>query len=185
MYYTVCKSAIRNPQSAISSGQAMIELIVGLVAILALLAGLLQVASLTKTHTDTMVEARREAGELAMLDLELMMDPDYIRDWREGPDTKRYTRDDISTSADSVIFDDTIVEKASADSDGWEILREVPDNRLSRLHDNLDPVSCFGLVRGYDKKSVDLISAVQSLLYRADTIDVECEVWMTWTKGIY
>ena len=42
-------------------GQAIVEFIVGLVAVLVLFAGLLQVASLAKTHTDTMVEARRLA----------------------------------------------------------------------------------------------------------------------------
>jgi len=165
-------------------GQAIVELMVGLVAVVVLVAGLLQVASLSSAHTETMVEARRQAGERAMLDSESVFTPDYIRDWHEGPDTRRYTRDDTFTTANAADFQSTIVDKA-ADAAGWTVIDTVPGNRLTRIHGSGMPQTQFGLVRGYDSKTVDLLPAIQSLVYAADSIEVETEVWMTWTKGIY
>jgi len=172
------------------AGQAVVEFLVGLVAVLVLFAALLQMASLNKAHTDTMVEARRQAGELAMLQLgpglEIMSDPDYILNWQEGPDGKRHTRDDRFSSASPAAFNAVIVDLAAPNAEGWTIIDSVPDNRLTGLHNDPDPVAGFGLVRGHHSVSdVPLLPAVQSLLYRAESIDVESEVWLTWTKGIY
>jgi len=166
----------------------MVEVIVGLVAILAIMSGLLQIAGLTRAHTAVLVEARREAGQAALLGLGSgppLSAPHYIMDWQEGLDGKRLTRDDTFTMASSVPFDDGIVERAAPDPQGWELLHSVPEDALPRLHNHANPVSLFGLVRGHAEACVPLLPAVQHLLYAADTIEVESEVWMTWTRGIY
>ena len=171
------------------SGQAMVEFIVGLVAVMALLAGLLQVASLGKAHTDSMVEARREAADLAMMDLGdgtvVLSDPDYIQEWNVGPDGRHHSRDDTWTEANAGEFNERIVDRAAADPEGWSILGDVPNNPIGQLHGNWDAVAALGLVHGHDERPVPLLPAVRSLLYRADSVDVECDVWLTWTKGIY
>jgi len=163
----------------------MVELIVGLVAVLALFAGLLQIASLSRAHTEALVEARREAGALAMLDADVFALPEYIQDWEEGPDGKRHTRDDVFRAADPAAFQGIVVERAAEDEEAWEVLDRVPENAVSSLHGSAIPAADFGFVRGYDSRRVGLITAVQSLLYRAPSITVEAEVWMTQTKRIY
>ena len=167
----------------------MVELMVGLVALLALFAGLLQVATLTRAHTDTMINARREAAEMATLDLSSDMDilssPDYVGDWLPGPDGRHHSRDDTTTSGNAAGLHSEILSHATATMDEWEFIDDVPANRISRLHSAPGAIAFFGLVRGYDSQEVVLDSAVRQLLYQADVIDVECEVWMTWTKGIY
>ena len=172
-----------------NAGQAIVEFIVGLVAVLALLAGLIQVASLTATHTDTMIQARRLAGEESQRQLglgeDLVTDPDYIRDWREGPDNKKHTRDDESTAADPDRLDETILSRSVPDDSGWEIMSRTPHNRIRRLHSLENPVTLFGLVHGHDAKPVTLIPAARHLFYDAETVNVECDVWMTWNHGIY
>jgi len=167
----------------------MVELMVGLVAVLALLAGLLQVAGLTRAHTDTMVEARREAGFRAMLDpgraANVGTTPDYIRDWRAGPDERRHTRDDRHTAGDPSAFQRVIAARAAPDPAGWQILDGIEGNRVSALYHSAVPAGVFGLVEGYDTQSVPVLPAVRALLYRADTVQVESRVWMTRTGGIY
>jgi hypothetical protein len=169
----------------LKSGQAIVELMVGLVALLVLIAALLQVASLSSAHDATMVEARRQAGELAMMDAEPAFVPDYILDWHAGPDTKRYTRDDTFTTADPAQFKGTIIDKAAADSTGWDRIDAVPNNRISRIHGSGMPQTELGFVKGTASTNVDLLPVIQSLVYAADSITMETETWMTWTKGIY
>ena len=168
-----------------ASGQAMIEFIVGLIAVLALAAGLLQLATLTRAHSDAMVKARAEAGELAMMDANLISNAEFIRDWREGSDKRRHTRDDQTTAGDVRGFDNNIVAHAAPDQAAWTILDTVPADALPALHGEPDPASRFGLVHGHASDNVALISAVQSYLYRADHIDVVADVWMTSTRGLY
>ena len=165
-------------------GQAIVEFIVGLVAVLVLFAGLMQVASLTKTHTDTMVNARRLAAQQAMIDVDGPTSPDYIEDWRVGSDRKPYTRDDGFGTGDAVAFNDRIVDKAAMAPD-WSVVDGITGNRISGLHGQAAPVSLFGLVRGADSRSVDLLPAVQHLIYDAPSIRVRCDVWMPRTKGLY
>lgn len=167
------------------SGQAIIEFMVGIVAVILLIAGLLQVAGLATAHTRVLVESRRQSGELAMFDAEPLFIPDYIRDWREGDDGKRYTKDDEFVPATPQTFQETIINKAAADSVGWTAIDGVPNNRVTRIHNSGMPHAEFGFVRGYDSETVELLPAIQSLVYAADSIKVESESWMTWTKGIY
>lgn len=167
----------------------MVELIVGLVALLAIFAGILQLASLTRTHTDTMVAARQQAGALAMLDLGsgsgLLTAPEYIHDWDPAGDERQITADDLPIPDDPGPFAVTVVEQASPNDAGWTVMARVPNNPVLGLRGNMAPASFFGLVRGHETRSVPIIPAVRDLIYRSDSIEVESEVWMTWTKGMY
>jgi len=163
----------------------MIELITALVLILALTAGLLQIASLGRAHTEVMLQARREAGLEAMAEVPALEWPDYVLDWAPGPDGKRITRDDELLTDNPAPFDAFIVEQAGAGDEQWAVLEAATNDALPSLRGDPDPVLAFGLVRGHDDDDVPLISAVQSLFYQADSIAVEGEVWLTHTRGIY
>lgn len=166
-------------------GQALIEVIVGLVVVLVLVAGLLQLASLTKTHTDVFVSAREEAGDAAMQEAPFSQFPSYIRDVTTGPDEKTYSSDDEFTIANSEIFNQSVVEMSASNSADWALLDSVSDNPVSGLHDTQFPQNEFGLLYGEASETVPLIPAVRHLIYGADEIEVKSEVWMTWTRGIY
>jgi len=167
------------------NGQAMIELIVGLVAVLVLFAGLLQVVSLTQARTETMVSARREAGTRAVAANANRMTPDYIRHIQVGPDRSRYSADDANTSANPAQLRNVIINRAASDPSGWTVIDRVPNNAFSALHANPNPISDFGFLNGYDSRRVELIPTIRDLVYDADSITVESEVWMPWTRGMY
>lgn len=163
----------------------MVEFVVGIIAVLILFAGLMQIASLTKTHTDTMVEARRLAAEQAVIDMDTLSPSEYILQWRNGADGKPYTRDDEYGNADPGAFGERMVERASATAAGWDVIDLAPNDDISYLHNNPDPSSSFGLVKGSAHGTVDLLPAFQKFIYAAPRIDVGCDVWMTQTKGLY
>jgi hypothetical protein len=181
----------RNPQSANRNrnGQALIEFIVGLVVVVVLFAGLMQLTTLTRLHTETMVQARREAGERAMSQIggsyQTASSAEYIKAVEEGDDGRPYSADDDIEKGNPFTFDEMIVSRAAENSLEWSILDNAPADEIADLHGNGDPASLFGLVRGDEDVSVPVISAVQSLLYDSDTIDIEVEVWMALTEGLY
>ena len=163
----------------------MIEVMVGLIALLVLIAGMLQVASLTKAQTDTMVTARKQAGQKAFGYSALSESPEYILDIDLGPDGRTYSLDDTTTRASGALFREAIVAKAVRDHSQWDILDELPDQSFSTLNNAGTPISTFGLLKGSASTNLTLRPAVRSLIYRAETIEIKSDVWMTWTKGIY
>jgi len=167
----------------------MVEFLAGLVAVLALLAGLRQAISLTRAHTDALAAARRQAGERALFDpgqgMDLLGDADYIRDRHPGPDGKRHTRDDWAAAGDAAAFSARLVEPTCRNAAAWELLGAAPGDRVTALRGHPAPGAVLGLVRGDAAESVPLLPAVRSLLYRADRIDIESRVWMTRMEGIY
>jgi hypothetical protein len=167
------------------NGQAMVELIVGLVAILALFAGMLQLAKLSTAQTDTLSKAREEAGSLAMSTVPLSSDADYIKFWEKGPDDRRYSVDDTHTEGNSAAFVGTVVSKAARDNAAWGVLRSVPRNDILSLQSSPLPASQFGLVDGTESATIPLLPVVKHLLYDADSITVESKVWMPWMKELY
>ena len=167
------------------AGQAMVEFIVGLVAVVVLFAGLIQLARLAMVQTNVMRDAREEAGRDAIVTPNPQFDAEFIRDWQEGPDGVRHTTDDTFNRASAPTFDEVVVETAAENDDAWDILMSVPADRLPSLRNNADPAARFGMVPAEATTNVPLMSAVYSLLYRADSIDVEAKVWMTSTRDLY
>lgn len=163
----------------------MVEFLVGLVAVLVLLAGLLQIASLTKAETDTMIDARREAAEKAMSDPALLATADFVGDVLVGADGSTYSADDEHTTETSDDFISYIVEPSAGSASEWAIIDAVPSNSFTTIRSSAVPSYELGMVQGDASDSIPLISAVQKLIYDDDSIEVESEVWMPWLRGIY
>ena len=161
------------------------EFMVGLVAVLAIFAALIQITSLSLAHIETLIEARREAGERAVLSIRLYDTPETIRDWETGPDERRYSRDDTWLGGNAYGFSAVIVDKAVERPSDWSLVEEAPRDPLTALRSAGNPAAHFGLVRGRAARTVPLMGAVRNLLYDADSIDVESDVWMTRIGGIY
>jgi len=193
-----CLPISNSPALSAKGGQALVEFLVGLIAFLAIAACLRIGSIMISSHSDAMTTARNNAASAASQDADVLSDARYIHERTAGKDEiwfrehnipvqGQYTKDDDATTANGSEFSSLIVNKAvSADSD-WDIINQIPNNRLSKLRDQVvNPSSSFGLVLGSDKRTVpiDEVPAVR-LFYDAKTIEVECNVWMTQLNGIY
>ncbi len=161
----------------------MVELAVGLVVILVLFAGLIQIGRLSRARTRTMIEARENAGRNAMDD-EFSNDggSTYILSWSAGPDGKAYTADDLlfpGTNAAGLAQD--VQSMARAD----ELDYIFPGNPLSGMGDSTDAINVFYLVCGEGFESVSNLPVIRNLIYGRSTISTESGVWLVWTKEIY
>jgi hypothetical protein len=170
----------------------MVELMVGLVAVLVLLAGLTQWARLARAQTAVMSLARQEAGALAMQDLApgstLASDATFVQEPDVGPDGKPYTSDDRLPAGNPVPFRSAIVDRSVPDEAGWPRIAQSPADRFSALRTAATPAPLFGLTHGHEEQTVPVMPdapAFYHLIYRADSIDVVADVWLTWTKGLY
>lgn len=161
----------------------MVELAVGLVVIMVLLAGLIQIGHLTHAHTETMIAARDYAGQSAMASsYDGTMDDAYIFDWMRGGDDKAYTIDDIPFSATNAT--DPALDIASV-AHADELATLVPDNDISEVQGLAQTVDAFFLVHGHADDSIDTFPVIRSLIYNRTNISTESDAWLVWTEGLY
>jgi hypothetical protein len=163
------------------SGQALAELIVALVVLLVLVAGIIQISLLGLMQTRSMTAARREAGAKAMLDVSSFSGPEYIVARQLGNDQVNYSRDDGLSRGDVRDFQTGIVGYSRPD----DLDRQRPGNAFSDLQEGAFPHLQFGLVEGESHEVLPLLPIIRTLLYRADSVEVEGKAWLTWAKGIY
>jgi len=163
----------------------MIELTIGMVVLIVLVAVIAQLTVFVRAGHETAVRAREQAGSLALQDYPFSVTADYIAGTGTGPDGKPYTRDDVFLAADPSRYAGDILEPMAGDPADWNTLEAVPGNAFSVLRASLSPISVFGLLRGEDREDVALLPAVRHLLYNAESIRIEETVWMPWTRGVY
>ena len=159
----------------------MVEFVVALVCILVLVAGIIQISVLGLRHSTLMNEARREAGQKAMLDVSSFAGPRYITACTVGADGVAFSRDDGKTDGDPAYVSVGLASHANPDVlDGV-----LPGNPVTSVAQSAFPHFLFGLVEGEKSDSVDLIPIMRELIYRKDAVDLKASAWMTWTKGVY
>lgn len=170
------------------SGQALIEVCVCMIAIMTVLLALIQINEMARAETDTLVAARREAGQSAMQETAVMASPGFLYDWEDpdGGDGMRYSADDEQIDGSSSRFSQHVIENTVSDAGEWNIF-ENHDNYMKTMHDDggMNPSAYFGMIKGEDSETITLLDGFRKLIYNADTVEIESEVWMTWTKGIY
>ncbi len=163
----------------------MVELVVGLVSLLVLFGGILVLGRLSRAQTHAMMEARHDAGNQAMSDAAPFSGPLYIESRTVGGDGVTYSRDDGSTLADVADLQGRVIEYGHPD----DLDKVVAGNRISALSQpkTAFPYLMFGFTHGEQSETIALTNMpiVRDALYRADSIEVKGEAWLTWTKGIY
>jgi len=166
-----------------ASGQAMVEFVVGLVGMLVLFAFIVQFGSIGVKHSQAMIDAREKAGQDAMSDdySLAMPGPEFIETWERGRDERAYSQDDeMVVGSDAFIRDDILKHAKPGDLAGF-----VADNRINRLNSG-NTLEEFGLVHGNElSESVPLMPVIRHLLFDTPSIEIEADVYMIWTKGIY
>ena len=158
----------------------MTEFLIGIVAVIVIVAALFQIALMSDKHTDVLMEARREADAKAFSSFGAET-PDFIQSVTDGEDGRSYSRDDERNDSPAVNYLNNVVEYGDPQS----LAEHVPQNGITEAANTPSPSAAFGLVRGYDEDSVELLPAVQHLLYDSPTLDVEAEVWMVETTGYF
>ncbi len=166
------------------SGQAIVELTVALVAVMVLVAALLQIGTLSRVHLDTINNAREEAAMFAVASQygSVIPGPAYLATWTAGLDGATYSRDDAPVSGNAQGIRDTVLDTARPGA--LAALR--PGNAVSEAAFQSPLVQHFDLVHGRDTSPPQaLLPVVRSLLYRRDIITLDADAWMVWTQGIY
>jgi len=166
-------------------GQALVEFLIGIVAVLVLTGFLVQWVQLARSHRDTMTEARRQAGRLALSGLQVPSNPDYIRSWYSGEDARTYSRDDYNRAGHQGAFLGVFTDPIAPAPPEATVMGRVSHNPVRDLANAGTPVNVFGLFSRRAADDVPLLPVVRHLLYRDESIFLESEVWMTANEGIY
>lgn len=163
------------------SGQAIVELMVALVVMLVLVAGILQIGSMGVSQSKLMSEARREAGQKALLDVASFSAPEFIGACTPGPDGIAFSRDDDTTPGDTALLQLGIARYAHPD----DLNLRRPDNTVSTIARSAFPQEVMGLVDGEATTNFPLFPVMRRLIYDRESVALAGKVWMTWTKGLY
>ena len=169
-------------------GQAMIEFVICLVGILIVAAGLLLVADLTRSDTDTLVTATGSAISDAMsLSIAASFSP--IEDWEAGRDGMRYTKDDRARMGNFGRIRNRVTSHTAPDGD-WSGLRRadgasVQYDDIVKFNDGVLLSSAFRFMRARDEATVETLPVLQSLMGLPPEITVRNEVWMPAVGGLY
>jgi len=164
-------------------GQAFVEFTVALVAITAILAALLTLGRLGREHLNALHEARGEAAARAMAQAYIteLPYPRFLRDWEEGPDRARHSRDDVPRYGDPGAVRLHIAAKAKPD----ELGARVSPNPLTALATQEPMIYEYRLVSGRARpRTIPLLPVARHLLYNAEAVTIEADAWMTWTQGL-
>jgi hypothetical protein len=176
----------RTPSShnAARAGQAIAEFVVGLVGLLILVAALLQIGTLVREDNRTLQKARAQAGMAALSDAYIapvLPGPRYLRDWTTGPDNAAYTRDDEPVQGDAVLFSQGLLDHARPAA----LAGCLPNNPLSPMADPANLMAGLRFVRGSaDSGPISLLPITRKLIFGRDTITLESEAYLIWTKGL-
>lgn len=170
------------------SGQAMVEFVICLVGILIAAAGLLLLADLTRSDTDTLVAATGEAISASMsLSIPSSFSP--VEDWDEGPDGMRHTKDDRAQSGNFSRIRNRVTAYTAPDGD-WSGTQHLDGSSahyddLVQFNSGVLSASTMRFMSAKDEETVATLPVLQSLLGLPSEITVRNEVWMPCVGGLY
>lgn len=162
----------------------MIELVVAIIAIMVVLAGLLQIILLSAANTDSHVEAIAEAAARASSHAALAATFNPLADWNPGADGYEQTRDDTPLPG-SLADTRNLIAGETAPDDDWSAIDEAAHNQIAAFHHGMLPSSTFGLVSGKATRSVEVLPIAATLFGLRNPTEIENEVWMTKVDGLY
>ena len=166
----------------LKSGQAIIEFCIGLIAILAVFGGLIQLGRLGLIRMENRVEATRIATELSMADGDVTSTISYLYEVSDGPDTLSYSEDDLQRNGNA----DEAYDRLGARMQPGLVGAYDAGSPIAGMGGPGEMLDEMGFVRGTAwEMSIPILPVVRNLIYDADEVDLVSEVWMTQTGGIY
>lgn len=174
---------ISNFRIASTRGQALIETVVALVALLAVFAALIQLSRLGRARTEALADARAEAGQHALYDDYTLPvpAPAFIYNWEVGDDGRSHSADDTAQESLSAAVDTGLLAPLHPEA----LAARLPGNALSDLQGRRPVVDAFDFVHGQVRSErMELLPVVRRLLYDADDIQITADAWLTWTQEV-
>ncbi len=166
------------------SGQSVVEFCIGLVAILTVVTGVLQLGLMGIGRTNARVEATEAAA------VESMSPPNtsfqtihtYVRAVTAGPDGRAYSADDTETIAGvNEVYERILEANQPSVLSGY-----VSGNDLANIQNQVDMQAMTGLVRGSAIESgIPVMPIVRELFFDQNSVDIEMDVWSVRTGGLY
>jgi hypothetical protein len=162
------------------SGQAIAELVVGLIALLVVFMGMLQIQYLARAHTRVLIDARAQAGQNALANIKpppsaLL----WISDWQAGSDNIRYSRDDLAVENNNNRM--AVSSRIVAPAFPSMLQIYAPANALSTAATPDGLVNELPLWHGLGSRVVGIFPLIHTLVYGVDSIQVQGDAWLTWT----
>ncbi|MEI6971263.1 MAG: hypothetical protein WCL44_07060 [bacterium] len=154
------------------SGQAIVEFVVAIIAVIVLVAGLIHIGVTSKVHTDVMTAAREEAGLHALNSVVGGSDAGYIASVQDGADGVNYSADDELPDGNTM----GVLQIARC-AHPAELGAVIGDNAMTATFANPDLV-VGGLVNGTGSATVHMLPVIQNLVNGEESFEVVSDVWM-------
>ena len=170
------------------SGQAMLELICGIVVVVVVITMLLQVNDLSQEHLLAVVKARSLVGEEMMESSSYAGDGKFLSDWEAGVDDYRYSEDDEANNGNSGGIISSLME--GLDIDNLELHLNDPNdsyggNRMSDVIDAGNLVDAFDTTKvEVERDPVPLLPGVRRLVYNAEELQFSHKIYMPWVNNV-
>ncbi len=165
------------------AGQAIVEFMVAILAVLAVITGIIFIGRLQLAHTQTMIEARYEVAESVLMPQAMLSyDATWLQGWNYGADERPYTADDTpiySFSAQDVALN-------IANNSMLDRLPETPENRISSFIQDSSLPNLLPMVKGDRHIAVNFsyIPFLREFFGFSQSIDVRTKIYMTWSGGL-
>jgi len=172
-----------NGKTPSNGGQSLVELVVGLLAIVLVFIGILQIGRIAREHTQILMNAREEVDEMVIDDTFEAIDPAPTYAWGVDPggDGRDYSQDDVVlASSPSLIIDDVVAHSTPEELDVW-----LATNAINDLEVPATFMQAFDLT--YGQSSSDIIEfypIIRNLVTEDDRIRMDRRVWMPWLRGL-
>ena len=169
----------RKGRRSARAGQAIAELVVGLIAILVVLMCMLQIQALALSHTQALNVARAQAGGDAIASPYILRNAvmTWISDTSPGNDKIRYSQDDTPVTGDPGFVTSDIVAHANPDT----LSHYAPNNELSTAATTTGLMNELYLTHGRQQNQVAILPLVKALVYGTDYIQIQGDAWLSWT----
>jgi len=167
------------------NGQAIVELTVSLVGILAIFCGFLLISKISIQNVDNIVNSRATADDNAINSL--IVNPGLsTSSWDNGPDNYMYTADDVRVNG---VFADPVLFSGELQNDIFSLKTDlsVSDNFAPRVEDpGFIFINAAELTSGSNSSTV-LLDDLEKVLFYFDTssITLRDEIYMPLTDQHY
>ena len=180
--YSLAERNAANPEPSSRLGQAVVELVVAMLAILVIVGGLLQLVLLAHADTETMAEATAKASDAAASEGSFADTFSAIRDWEAGRDNLLLTPDDREVGG-SLAHPRNDIASRTAPAGDWAALDDATHTDIRSFAER-GSTAAFGFVHARAERDVEVLPLSGPLfgLHQATSGN---DVWMVKVNDLY
>ncbi len=167
-------------------GQAFVELIIGIVVIVMILAGGIQFFYVSNAHRSLTTTVRGSVGEQALIGSGTVETPEYVFTWDDGADEIRHTDDDTPVTGPPQTLT-TIADYSVGTPADWDLLDPLSrDNPMLVMRESSLPTTELALIKSSTPPVTIVVDpAVRTFIFDLPTVTVRHTVWMPLLGGLY